>query len=218
MRDFIFFDLDGVILDSMKYHAQAWILAFKEFGLTFREEEIYLHEGAIELETAKPLFLSKGINPTQEFFHKAFRLQKTIFKERFASLVKPYPEVPELLKDLKTQGHKLALVTSSSTEILEEVLPISLRSYFAVIISGDKIERRKPHPDPYLKAKEFFRVSEEKCLAVENSPAGILSAKGAKLFCVALPTTLTPQYLSQADLVVKDHSDLKALLLNGKKT
>ncbi|MFN4131453.1 MAG: HAD family hydrolase [Caldimicrobium sp.] len=217
MREFIFFDLDGVILDSMKYHAQAWILAFKEFSLTFREEEIYLHEGAIELETAKPLFLSKGINPTQEFFQKAFKLQKKIFKERFAALVKPYPEVPELLKDLKTQGRKLALVTSSSSEILEEVLPKNLRGYFEVIISGDKIEKRKPHPDPYLKAKEFFKVSEDRCLAIENSPAGILSAKGAKLFCIAITTTLKSEYLSQADLVVKNHLDLKNLLLNGNK-
>ncbi|MFN3504930.1 MAG: HAD family hydrolase [Caldimicrobium sp.] len=216
MRNYIFFDLDGVILDSMKYHAIAWILAFKEFGLSFKEEEIYLHEGAIEIETAKPLFLNKGINPTMDFFQKAFKLQKRIFKEKFSSLVKPYPEIPDLLKDLKREKKKLALVTSSSQEILEEVFPKNLKGYFEVIITGDKIERRKPHPDPYLKAKELFKVHNDECLVVENSPAGITSAKSANLLCVALTTTLSPKYLSLADYILKSHKELRTLLLNGE--
>ncbi|MFN3568226.1 MAG: HAD family hydrolase [Caldimicrobium sp.] len=216
MKNYIFFDLDGVILDSMKYHAKAWILAFREFGLSFMEEEIYLHEGAIELETAKPLFLNKGFNPTMEFFQKAFKLQKRIFKEKFSSLVKPYPEIPELLMDLKRERKKLALVTSSSQEILEEVFPKELKPFFEVFITGDKIKRRKPHPDPYLKAKEFFNVPNDQCLAVENSPAGIKSAKSANLLCIALTTTLSPEYLSSADYIVRSHKDLRTLLLNEK--
>lgn len=218
MKEYLFFDMDGVILDSMKYHAQAWILAFKEWGLSFEEEEIYLHEGAIELETAKSLFINKGINPTFEFFKRAFNLQKEIFKRKFASLVKPYPEVPELLKELKKLGHKLALVTSSSQEILEEVLPKNLYNNFELILTGDKIEKRKPHPDPYIKARQYFKAPEEKCLVVENSPAGIKSAKEAKLFCIAITTTLSPTHLSKADLIVNSHLHLRKVLLNGKRS
>lgn len=215
MKEFLFFDLDGVILNSMKYHAEAWILAFREFGLTFEEEEIYLHEGAIELETAKSLFMNKGVNPTPEFFEKAFKLQKIFFKRKFASLVKPYPEVPELLRDLREKGAKLALVTSSSREILEEVFPKNLECFFEVIITGDLIQKRKPHPDPYLKAREYFSAPQDMCLAIENSPAGILSAKRANLYCIAITTTLSPEHLSQADLILENHSALRNVLLNG---
>lgn len=216
MRDFLFFDLDGVLLDSMPYHAKAWILAFREFGLEFTEEEIYLHEGAIELETARTLFLDKGIHPTPTFFERAFRLQKRIFRENFADKIKPFPEVPELLEELKGQGKTLALVTSSSEEILREVFPQSLKKFFSIVITGDKVEKRKPHPDPYLKAKELLKAPDENISVIENAPAGVLSAKRAGLFCIALTTTLKPEHLSQADLIAKDHQELRAFLLNGK--
>ncbi|MFN4197275.1 MAG: HAD family hydrolase, partial [Caldimicrobium sp.] len=96
------------------------------------------------------------------------------------------------------------------------IFPKELKSFFEVFITGDKIEKRKPHPDPYLKAIKFFNVPNDKCLAVENSPAGIKSAKGANLLCIALTTTLAPEYLSSADYIVHSHKDLRNLLLNEK--
>ncbi len=216
MRRYIFFDLDGTLLDSMPYHAKAWLEAFSQYGLEFNEEDIYLHEGAIELDSAKNLFLQKGINPTCEFFENLFKLQKTIFKTKYAKLVKPFPEVPDLLENLKKADKKLALVTSSHSEIFEEVFPKSLKSYFSIIITGDQIERRKPHPDPYLKALKALKASKDLSAVVENSPAGIISAKNAELFCIGITTTLPEKHLSLADLIVKNHQELKDILVNGK--
>ncbi len=215
MKSYIFFDLDGVILDSMKYHAKAWIEAFRQFGLTFSEEEIYLHEGAIELDTARTLFTSRGVNPTKEFFDSAFKLQKKLFLERYAKLVKPYPEVPDLLESLKKERRKLALVTSSHAEILEKVFPKSLGKFFDIILTGDKVPRRKPHPDPYLTAISALQADKADSLVVENAPAGIKSAKSAELFCVAIKTTLPEEHLKLADLIAEDHAHLRELLLNG---
>lgn len=217
MKDYLFFDLDGVILDSMPYHAKAWIEAFSYFGLKFEEIEIYLHEGAIELDTAKDMFLKKGINPTPEFFKKIFKIQKEIFKTKYANLVKPFPEVPDLLENLKKEKKKMALVTSSHSEIFNEVFPKKLIPYFSVIITGDKVERRKPNPDPYLKALEIFKIKNEEALVVENSPAGIMSAKNANIFCIGITTTLPENHLNLADLIVKNHKELCEILLNGKK-
>jgi len=215
MKRYIFFDLDGVILDSMKYHAKAWIEAFSQMGLSFSEEEIYLHEGAIELDTARTLFTSRGINPTKEFFDSAFKLQKKIFLEKYSKLVKPYPEVPYLLEGLKKDGRKIALVTSSHAEILEKVFPKSLRKFFDVVLTGDKVPRRKPHPDPYLMAVSALKADKDDSLVVENAPAGIKSAKLAELFCVAIKTTLPEEHLKLADLIAEDHHHLSELLLNG---
>ncbi|MCD6548964.1 MAG: HAD hydrolase-like protein [Thermodesulfobacterium sp.] len=80
MKDYLFFDLDGVILDSMPYHAKAWIEAFSQFGLKFEEKEIYLHEGAIELDTARDMFLKKGVKPTPDFLRKFLKFKRAFLK------------------------------------------------------------------------------------------------------------------------------------------
>lgn len=216
-KKFFFFDLDGVVLNSMPYHAKAWIEIFSQFNLNFTEEEIYLYEGAIEFETVKALFEQKGISRITPFeFEKILKAQKSLFKKKYAKLVKPFPEILEILENLKKEKKKLALVTSSHREILVEVLPKELEKFFDFIVTGDQVEKRKPHPEPYLKAKEIFQAKNFEAVALENAPAGILSAKRAHLFCIALTTTLPKNYLSLADLIVENHLQLKQLLLDGK--
>jgi len=216
MRRALLFDLDGVILDSMPWHVRAWQEAFAELGLRVPEEALYLHEGAIELETARKIFEDQGVEPSPEFFRRIFRLQKRIFVEKYRRFVRPFPEVPDLLADLRREGRRLALVTSSHREILEEVLPEGLRRLFHFMVTGDQVPRRKPHPDPYLVGLSGLGAAREEALAVENAPAGVRSAKGAGLLCLALTTTLPPEHLSEADLVLEDHRRLAEVLKNGK--
>ncbi len=218
MKEVLLFDLDGVILDSMPWHVRAWQEAFRSFGLEIPEEAIYLHEGAIELDTARELFTGQGITPTPEFFREAFRLQKEIFTRKYRSRVQPFPGVVEQLEELKRQGRRLALVTSSHREILREVLPASLEKLFDLIVSGDRVPRRKPHPDPYLTGLRELGAHPQRALAVENAPAGIRSAKSAGLFCIAITTTLPPEHLREADLIVEDHSRLFRWLRNGRNS
>ncbi len=216
MKPVLLFDMDGVILDSMPWHVRAWREAFASLGLDIPEEDIYLHEGAIELDTARDLFRRQGVEPTEEFFREAFRRQKKIFREKYQHKVRPYPEVPDLLADLRREGRRLALVTSSHREILEEVFPASLARLFHFIVTGDQVSRRKPFPDPYLTGLTGLRARPEEALAVENAPAGVRSAKSAGLFCVALTTTLPPERLEEADLVVEDHQKLARILRDGR--
>lgn len=216
MKRFIFFDLDGTLIDSMPYHAKAWIEVLSKYGFEFDEKEVYVYEGAIEFETVRDIFLKKGIEINREFFENLLKKQKEIFLTKFARLVKPFPEVPEILEVLKKDKRKLALVTSSHSEVLEEVLPKELKRFFELILTGDKLSKRKPHPEPYLKALEALEACPKDSVVVENSPAGVMSAKNASLFCIAITTTLPESYLTQADVIVKDHLELKKVLVDGK--
>ncbi len=212
VKEAVLFDMDGVVVDSMPWHVQAWREAFRVFGLDIPEETLYLHEGAIEVETSRKIFEDQGVTPTRELFERVLALQRRIFTEKYRHLVKPFPEIPDLLRDLRLEGRKLALVTSSHRQILEDILPKGLLGLFHFVLTGDQVRRRKPHPEPYLKAAESLGVARDKALAVENAPAGIKAAKGAGLFCVALTTTLSPEHLKEADLVVPDHKNLYRLL------
>ncbi|MEN3013461.1 MAG: HAD family phosphatase [Endomicrobiia bacterium] len=210
---YIFFDLDGVILDSMPYHAQAWIEAFSLYNVYFTKEEVYLNEGSIEFEVIKKLFENKNLSIDEETFKKILSDQKNIFLKKYIKFIKPFKEVPQLIKDLKKSNKKLALVTSSDKEIIEKDLPEDIKVNFDVIITADKIKKRKPHPEPYLKAIELLKAEIEKSVAVENSPTGVLSAKTAGLKCIAITTTLPKEKLKLADIVISTHKELKKILM-----
>jgi beta-phosphoglucomutase-like phosphatase (HAD superfamily) len=77
-------------------------------------------------------------------------------------------------------------------------------SNFEVVITGDAVENAKPHPECYLSAAGILSVPPRQCLAVENSPLGIESAKRARMHCIAVCSTLERKHLGNADFVVDD--------------
>jgi len=209
----VLFDMDGVILDSMPFHVMAWQEALREFGLSVAEELLYLHEGAIEPENAVKIFQGNGCSMDRPRFHEIFRRQREIFGARYRSGVKPYREVPALLDRLRSRGWTLALVTSSHEEVLAGVLPREIRDQMAHVVTGDRVRRRKPFPEPYLAAVTALGRKAADCVVVENAPAGIRAAKAASLRCVALTTTLAREHLSGADTILSSHTELGSLLL-----
>lgn len=213
----IFFDLDGVILDSMPYHAKAWIEATKEYGVEFSVEDVYENEGSIEFSLIAELFKKKGKEIKEEVFLEILKKQKEIFLKKYSKLIKPFDGIEEILKELKDKNKNLALVTSSDKEIIDSDLPQRIQNYFDVIITADKISKRKPHPQPYQKALELLNAKIEESIAVENSPTGILSAKTAGLKCIAITTTLPKEKLQLADIVIDKHIELKKYLFNTQE-
>lgn len=214
----VLFDMDGVILDSMKYHVSAWKEAMRDFGCGICEELLYLHEGAIEPKTAVNIFCSHGCTMTEEDFHQIFQRQKSIFHNKYAAQVSPYTDVPSMLQNLHDGGLRLALVTSSHLDVVMSTLPATILMYLSYIVTGDRVTRRKPHPDPYLTAAAALGLKPQECLVVENAPAGIRAAKAAGMRCVAITTTLAPHHLQEADTTVANHLALTSLLsmnLNG---
>ncbi len=205
----VLFDMDGVILDSMPYHVQAWKDAFGDKDLEVDERLFYLYEGAIEPEVACKLFSQNGARLSLQDFFQIHHLQKQYFLERYSNCVKPFAGVAELLEWLKAEGIKIALVTSSHDEILDAVLPKQLKILFDCIVTGDNIKRRKPHPDPYLAGISGIGIKAGNGnVAIENAPAGIESAQKAGLKCIALTTTLNRKYLKKADKIIDDHKEL----------
>ncbi|MCS7151072.1 MAG: HAD family phosphatase [Endomicrobia bacterium] len=214
MKNYLF-DLDGVILNSMPYHAKAMREACAIFGIDLKEEVVLYNEGAITYDLLKGVAKQTNINFTMENFLEIINYHKKFFIEKYARYVKPFDGVMEILYQLKEKDKKLAIVTGSDKEIVDADLPKEIFNILDVIITSDRIAHRKPHPQPYLKALELLNAKVDESIAVENSPTGILSAKSAGLKCIAIPTTLPKEKLQIADLIVENHSELKKYLLNG---
>ena len=204
----VLFDMDGVILDSMPYHVRAWQEALSEQGFSVSAELLYLHEGAIEPDTAAAIFQDNERFIDADLFHEILERQMEIFAARYQPMIKPFPGVVQILRRLCDAGLQLALVTSSHVEILKKVLPPEIKSYMDHIVTGDQLSRRKPFPDPFLAALSALGQGPEACLVVENAPAGIMAAKAADLHCVALTTTLSEKHLSEADAILSSHAEL----------
>jgi len=186
----ILFDFDGLILDTETPVFQAWDEKFKEYG-----KEMLLEDwGNILGKTGK-----KG-GPIEAFL-ETFRdktKQAEIIQEvsgRELALVlkqKPLPGVVSLIKRAKKRGLKLGIVSSSDQEWVHTNLGrLGLLVYFDHTSCAEEVEEGKPHPALYQLGLEKIECPAEKVLVLEDSPNGVLAAKRAGLYCIAVPNDVS---------------------------
>ncbi|MBU1904036.1 MAG: HAD family hydrolase [Proteobacteria bacterium] len=138
-------------------------------------------------------------------FEALIERQREIYLRGYAPQVQMYSEAREVVETLGQSHLRLALVTSSARMVLLPSLVSWIDSHFQVVVTGESVNRCKPHPEPYLKALEALGIGPEQAVVVENAPAGIRSARRAGIFCIALATTLPPEALAEADHICPDH-------------
>ena len=117
--------------------------------------------------------------------------------------------------ELKDRQYNLALVTGTRLEVVKKVLQMGLENIFKVIVTGEMVNKGKPNPEPYLKAVDELKAKKEDCIVIENAPAGITSAKNAGLTCFAVQTSLSEEYLQDADKIFQNIDGVSKYLLNS---
>ncbi len=211
----VFFDMDGVILDSMSQHAALWQELMAGQGFRVSREFILQNEGALGPEVLESFFREQGLDPSglvraQSGMAELLSRQAGLYLERHAASVRPFPAAGALVGALARQGMPTALVTSSRRALVERCLEEGLRRSFRAIVTAEDVARHKPHPEPYLRAAQDLGQDPAACLVVENAPAGIASARAAGATCYALSTTLSPPSLSEAHAVFSGLEELAA--------
>ena len=198
--------MDGVIVDSMPYHFISWFETLKKYNVTVSPFDIYENEGEKCEICVKRFFKRDNIKCDDKIIEQVLKLRDKLYKKYFK--VHLFPDIEQVLNRLKKQGFLLAIVTGSNRDKVKSMLPKKIVSKFDVIIAADMIKRGKPYPDSYLAAAKQLKVIPDECIVMENAPYGIKAAKAAKMFCVAVTTSLPKQYLKQADFICKKVSDL----------
>ena len=184
----IFWDNDGVLVDTEKLYFQANKKIFKEIGIEL-SEEIYVEyflkrsSGTWHLAEAKGLNrddISKLRNERDELYSKLLLNKMEVIDGAEETLAKLYG------------SYKMGIVTSSKKNHFEIIHKNSgLLKYFDFILTADNYVNSKPAPDPYLKALELSGVKKEECMVIEDSERGLKSALAAGLKCFVIPTNLT---------------------------
>lgn len=205
----LIFDVDGVLMDSMPYHAEAWVKAFGEAGISITNMDIYEIEGSNHKGVVDSIFRKAGMEPKTSDY-EAFLITK---RENFLrnNKAEPFKGMQTCLQALKKK-YKLAVASGADRTIVNALMDKFYPGIFEVIISGEDVTRGKPDPEPYLTAVRKLGLETEECMVIENAPLGIKSAKNAGIYCVAVPTYLPKEKLIGADMVLIDHAELISYL------
>ena len=200
----LIFDMDGVLVDSMPDHADAWKEVLAEQGIHIERQDIYDIEGSNHVGVITLMFQKAGRIPPTDFTELA-RKKREVF-ERINN-VKAFDGLSETLVALKDR-YRFGVVSGSDREIVTELLDRFYPGIFDAVVSGNDVTNGKPSPEPYLKALGMLGVRNDECIVIENAPMGVESAKKAGIYCVAIPTYVKSQRLEGADIVLENHERL----------
>tara|TARA_R110002050_G_scaffold204522_2_gene340057 strand:+ start:59823 stop:60476 length:654 start_codon:yes stop_codon:yes gene_type:complete len=210
------FDLDGVIVDTAKYHYLAWKKLANTLGFDFTHEQNELFKGVSRKRCLEILLDIGGVSATQEQFdtwmiEKNEDYLKYIEKMDASEIL---PDVPKILKFLKAKNIPIALGSASKNAqpILEKV---NLFSYFDTIVDGNNVTKAKPDPEVFLIAARQLGVDAKKCVVFEDAVAGIQAANAAEMISIGIGDA---KILSEArynfnDFTEMDISFLESLIL-----
>jgi beta-phosphoglucomutase len=212
-RHAILFDMDGVIVDSMRFHAAAWKQVLGEYGVPVNDIDIYLREGMSGRQSVEDIFIEYGRPfPDERAFQELIAKKHVLFESNHIVL---FPCVEAILALIKERNMLTGLVTGSLKRSVHHLLDPGVLSKFNVVVTAEDVSKGKPDPEPYALAIEKLGMKPELSLIIENAPMGIRSAKGAGAICYALETTLPARYLKGADKIVRDHLSLLEMLKSG---
>ncbi len=208
-------------MDSMTWHTKAWQEVFASQGKDVSTEFILQNEGSGDIFLwmkkifDKDLDLEKNPREVEEalaYMRALGRQQRGIFLGKYKEKVCPYSGALPLLSALKKQGVPCALVTSSSRQTMEVIVPENIMDCLNATVAAEDVRKHKPEPEPYLAAAGKLKVRAQKCLVVENSPGGIKSGLSAGATAMAISSTLAPSFLSAAHQIFASLEELQAAL------
>jgi len=208
----IFWDNDGVLVDTEKYYFQATIETIASIGIDISKEE-FIEFSLKESKGVWHLAVEKGLNPDSllELKNKRNELYNQYVKTKDIFI----PYIERVLKNLSNK-YQMAIVTTSKREDFEAIHErTGYLKYFEQWLTLGDYEKSKPAPDPYLAALKKMDVNPEETVVIEDTQRGLIAANAAGLRCLIVSTDLSKhQDFSQAYHILDSINDLE---INLKK-
>jgi beta-phosphoglucomutase len=211
----VIFDCDGILVDTEPLHYRAFQKVLVPFGLGhdfahyiehfvgFDDRDAFIHafgEAGIELAPATLDALIEG--------------KSEVLRKLIEQGVPSFPGVVDLVRELMDRGIPMAVASGALRHEVEAfIASLGLQKAFRAIVAADDVKKSKPDPQTYLLAVERLGLVRDalvplNCVAVEDTPAGIRSAKSAALLVIAVTNSFPENELSEADKIVRSLSDL----------
>lgn len=205
------FDLDGVIVNTAKYHYLAWKNQADSLKIPFSQEENELLKG-VGRRNSLDIILELGMKKVSPEKFTELLLQKnddylTMIEEMDDSEI--FPGVKRTLDFLKENQKKIVLGSASRNARLV-IDKIGLSDYFDAIVDGNEVKHTKPHPEVFLKCAEKVNSNSENCVVFEDARSGIQAANTAGMISVGIGNK---EVLKEADYVFEKFSEISTEFL-----
>ncbi|GAA0373267.1 beta-phosphoglucomutase [Paenibacillus motobuensis] len=200
------FDMDGVIVDTAKYHYLAWHSLAERLGFEFTEADNERLKGVSRVESLKILLEIGGVETSEA---ERLRMAKEKNKEyvEYISRLEPseiLPGAKKYLQQLRQQGVKIALGSASKNAafILDR---LGIAELFDAVIDGTKVTKAKPDPEVFLEASAALGLAPTDCVVFEDAAAGVEAGKAAGCSVIGIGS---PEVLFAADRVIRGLDEL----------
>jgi beta-phosphoglucomutase len=201
----VVFDMDGVLVNSEPFIAEAAILMFAEKGHRVRAEEFRPFIGTGEDRFIGGVAEARGI--TLDPMRDKARTYE-IYLDLIRGRLVPLPGVFEFIHACRARGLAIAVASGAdAVKVDGNLREVGLsRSQFAAIVDGTHVARKKPAPDIFLEACHRLALPPANCLVIEDAVTGVAAAKAAGTRCLALTTSFDATQLEMADWIAPDLS------------
>ncbi|WP_223068011.1 beta-phosphoglucomutase [Paenibacillus caui] len=206
------FDLDGVLVDTAKYHYLAWKRLAEELGFVFTEKDNERLKGVSRTASLQILLEVGGVTVDEEARQQLAERKNTWYVESISGMdhSEILPGALEFLKECRTRGIKTALGSASKNAMLI-LNNTGLTPCFDAIIDGTKTSSAKPDPEVFLLGASELGISPSACIVFEDAEAGIEAAIRAGMRSVGIGS---PDMLGRADIVVPSLAGFSVSRLN----
>lgn len=207
------FDLDGVIVDTAKYHFLAWKNLANSLGIDFTKEQNEQLKGVSRINSLEKILNWGNKTVSADEFQKLLVQKNEEYLEYITKMDESeiLPDTEKILDFLiqNNQGIALGSASKNAVPILEK---INLLSKFECILDGNSVIKGKPNPEVFLKAADGLQVPPTECIVFEDSIAGIQAANAADMISIGIGEQ---NVLYEADYVFKDFTELSVEFLKS---
>jgi beta-phosphoglucomutase len=205
------FDLDGVIVDTAKYHYLAWKKLANGIGIDFNQEQNEHLKGVSRVRSLEKILEWGNKTITEDVFKELMARKNNEYLSYINNMDENeiLPDVNKILNFLKQ--HKQPVALGSASKNARAILKrVNLINQFDAIIDGNDVSKAKPNPEVFLNAADAIKINPKDCVVFEDSVAGIKAANNAQMISIGIGET---SILNEANYVFKDFTKISTKFL-----
>ena len=207
-RAFIF-DMDGTLVDNMRFHTEAWRTLIEENGHAFDERKFLVETAG---QTNREIIPSVFGTVSNERLNELALRKEELYREVYVHHRKPVEGLVDFLETAGGLGIKMAVATAASPPNMAFILDgLSLREYFGAITTAADVQRGKPDPEIFLLSAERLNVAPRNSVVFEDAFFGFEAAKRAGMKAIGITTVNSHDEIMKSEGVVEAHADFSDL-------